>query len=54
MATSLRWSAAFDWKLDYCNADRLTPQQLSEQRRAAEAARESARVVRENTLGARP
>jgi hypothetical protein len=41
-----RWSASSDWKLDYCNAERVAPQELARLRAEFDAAKEEARAVR--------
>jgi D-proline reductase (dithiol) PrdB len=43
----LRWSASADWKLDYCNVQRLTPDELQRRRAAFDAGKEQARQLRE-------
>jgi D-proline reductase (dithiol) PrdB len=52
----LIWSASPDWKLDYCNIERLTPEEIVRRRAEfdqgktqAKAAREEAGLVRPNT-----
>jgi D-proline reductase (dithiol) PrdB len=35
----LRWSADADWKLDYCNIERMTPQQIAAKRAEFDAAK---------------
>jgi hypothetical protein len=42
----LRWSDNADWKLDYSNADRLTPEELQRRRAAFDAAKAKAKQVR--------
>ena len=42
----LRWSASADWKLDYCNVQRLSPEELQRRRAAFDAGKEQARQVR--------
>ncbi len=32
MQSPLRWSASPDWKLDYCNFERLTPEEIGRRR----------------------
>ena len=32
MQSPLRWSADADWKLDYCNIDRMTPEEIAKRR----------------------
>jgi D-proline reductase (dithiol) PrdB len=43
----LRWSATSDWKLDYCNVDRLTPEEIARRRAEFDRGKEEARSVRE-------
>jgi hypothetical protein len=43
----LQWNDSAAWKLDYCNADRLSPQQLTSLRAETDRARETARAIRE-------
>jgi hypothetical protein len=45
----LRWSDSADWKLDYSNADRLTPDEIARRRVAFDAAKAKAKQVSENT-----
>ena len=45
----LRWSANADWKLDYCNVDRLTPDEIARRRAAFDAGKAQAKAVRERT-----
>jgi hypothetical protein len=42
----LRWSESADWKLDYCNVDRLAPEELARRRVAFDAAKAEAQGVR--------
>ena len=42
----LRWSDNPDWKLDYCNIDRLTPQDIERRRAEFDRAKVAARQVR--------
>jgi len=46
----LRWSENADWKLDYCNPERLSPEEIRRLREEAERARETARALREVRL----
>ncbi len=46
----LRWSDNSDWKLDYCNPERLSPEEIRRRREEAERARETAREIRETRL----
>src|SRR5262249_32236542 len=48
----LRWSESDEWKLDYCNAERLSPEELSALRAETGRARVTARKLRESSLGA--
>jgi hypothetical protein len=43
----LRWSASADWKLDYCNVQRLSSDELQRRRAAFDAGKADARRVRE-------
>jgi hypothetical protein len=49
----LRWSASPDWKLDYCNIDRLSPEEVSRRRAEFDQAKAVARTVREDAAPAR-
>ncbi len=41
-----RWADAPDWKLDYCNPERLTPGELARLRAEFDAGKETARALR--------
>jgi D-proline reductase (dithiol) PrdB len=41
----LRWSASADWKLDYCNVDRLTPEAIAHARAEFDAAKAEAKAA---------
>ena len=43
----LRWSDSPDWKLDYCNIERLAPEEIQRRRAEFDRARVAARQVRE-------
>jgi hypothetical protein len=43
----LRWSDNPDWKLDYCNIERLTPDEIRRRRAEFDRAKAAARQVRE-------
>ncbi len=43
----LRWSEDADWKLDYCNHERLAPEEIGRLRAESDRARETARGIRE-------
>ena len=42
----LRWSTSADWKLDYCNIDRLTPDEIARRRAAFDEGKAQAKAVR--------
>ena len=42
----LRWSASPDWKLDYCNVERLSPEETRRRRAEFDEAKRQARSVR--------
>ena len=44
----LRWSEDDDWKLDYCNIERLTPEEIAHKRAEFDEAKRQARSVRED------
>ncbi len=43
----LRWSASADWKLDYCNVARLTPDEIARRRAAFDAGKSAAKALRQ-------
>jgi D-proline reductase (dithiol) PrdB len=45
----LRWSENADWKLDYCNAERLSPEERERLRAEFDRGKEAAREIRENS-----
>ena len=45
----LRWGADADWKLDYCNIERLTPDEILRRRAEFDRGRTQAKRVREET-----
>ncbi len=47
----LAWRADPDWKLDYCNIDRLSPEEIRRRRTEFDIQKETARALRENGLG---
>jgi hypothetical protein len=49
----LQWGADSEWKLDYCNVERLTPEEIGRRRADFDKAKEQARRVREQ-LGPAP
>jgi len=44
----LRWSASDAWKLDYCNVERLTAQEIAQRRAEFDLAKEQARQLRQS------
>jgi len=42
----LRWSASPDWKLDYCNIERLTPEEIKRRRAEFDKGKTQAKNVR--------
>ena len=49
----LRWSASPDWKLDYCNVERLTPEEISRRRAEFDQAKVQAQRLRNEEQAAR-
>jgi D-proline reductase (dithiol) PrdB len=43
----LRWSESADWKLDYCNVERLTPDEIARRRAAFDTAKAEAKALRD-------
>jgi hypothetical protein len=50
----LTWSASPDWKLDYCNMDRLTPEEIRRRRAEFDKGKTQARQVQEEARLANP
>jgi hypothetical protein len=44
----LSWSASADWKLDYCNVERLTPEEIARRRAEFDQGKAQAKALREN------
>lgn len=42
----LRWSASSEWKLDYCNAARATPEEIARARAEFDAVKAEAKVIK--------
>nr|HET7860302.1 reductase [Caldimonas sp.] len=42
----LRWTADADWKLDYCNVDRLSPEEIARRRAEFDAGKAEAKAAR--------
>jgi hypothetical protein len=47
----LRWRESADWKLDYCNIERLTPGEIGRRRAEFDAGKAQARQLRERARG---
>ena len=47
--SSLRWSDSADWKLDYCNIARLTPEEIAQRRAAFDTGKAQAKALREGS-----
>jgi hypothetical protein len=45
----LRWSASADWKLDYSNVERLTPEDIRRLREEFDAVKSQAKSLRDET-----
>jgi hypothetical protein len=50
----LRWSADADWKVDYCNVQRLSPEELQRRRSAFDASKAQAKQLRDEGAQRRP
>ena len=48
MQSPLRWSDSAEWKLDYSNAERLSPDELERLRAEFDRGKEEARAIRES------
>ena len=51
-ASPLLWNGALDWKLDYCNIARLSPEEISRRRAEFDKGKAEARALREHGLEA--
>jgi D-proline reductase (dithiol) PrdB len=49
LQSPLRWSDSAEWKLDYCNAGRLSPEELKRRRAEFDRGKEAAREIREGS-----
>lgn len=49
-----RWSDSFEWKLDYSNVDRVSPEELERLRAEADRAKGVAKEIRDKTVAASP
>jgi hypothetical protein len=54
LQSPLRWSANADWKRDYCNIDRLSPEEIERRRAAFDKAKVHARQAKERDESPRP
>ena len=54
MQSPLVWSASADWKLDYSNIERLTPEEIARRRAEFDRGKTAARSVREEAGLVRP
>jgi D-proline reductase (dithiol) PrdB len=50
----LRWSASPDWKLDYCNIERLSADEIRRRRAAFDAAKSQAKQMRDEAVASAP
>jgi 4'-phosphopantetheinyl transferase EntD len=49
----LQWSASPDWKLDYCNIERLTPEEITRRRAEFDAGKSQAKHAQQEAGVAR-
>ncbi len=47
LQSPLRWSESAEWKLDYCNPERLAPEELARQRADFDRGKEEAKALRD-------
>jgi len=47
MQSPLRWSESAEWKLDYCNVERLSPEELRRRRAEFDRGKETAKTLRQ-------
>lgn len=47
----LTWGATPDWKLDYCNIERLSPEEIRQRRAAFDVQKQTAKAIREQAPG---
>jgi D-proline reductase (dithiol) PrdB len=50
----LKWATSDEWKLDYCNVDRLTREEIARRRAEFDSAKAEARRIREEARGELP
>ena len=48
--SALRWSGDVGWKLDYCNPERLSPEEIGRLRAEFDRGKEAAKVIREHSV----
>jgi hypothetical protein len=48
LQSPLRWSESAEWKLDYSNADRLSPEELARRRAEFDRGKEAVKALRES------
>lgn len=48
LRSPLRWSESADWKLDYCNVERLSPEELARRRAEFDRGKDTAKALRES------
>ena len=54
MQSPLRWSTSADWKLDYNNVQRLSPEELQRRRAAFDAGKAQAKQLRDESAQTLP
>jgi hypothetical protein len=47
MQSPQRWSESHEWKLDYSNAERVSPEELARLRAEFDKTKEAAKAIRE-------
>ena len=47
----LTWGTPPDWKLDYCNIERLSPEEIRQRRAAFDVQKQTAKAIREQAPG---
>ena len=50
LQSPLRWSESAEWKLDYCNVNSLSPEELARRRAEFDRGKEQAKEIREGKL----
>jgi len=48
LQSPLKWSESAEWKLDYCNVERLSPEELARRRAEFDRGKEAAKALRES------